>query len=226
MTYEFIKELSEARLFRNPTKLPTVKISHLADGFFNSLMGLHILRHTNPKAAQKYAQQTLQYGNLSGWRTSGSDLHNMAHILINPRKFQDKILLDRLISFPEFQFKQYLRNLAQDKIDTSFDRRFFLNLQKGLSVENSGLKSVRRIVGDWPRALANEKQLAATRIYLSMQHDLIRSDMWNVIGKSIKNQKLIIKDAEIAQKSDLPLWSKLAIAGVAGYSIGKKLASL
>lgn len=228
MSFEFVKEISEAKLFRNPTKLKDTSISQVADSFFNAVLGLEILKHTDPKAAQKYAQQTLAYGNLNGWRSSGSDMHNMAHILMNGRRYSDKIEIDRIVAIPELQFKNYLRNTAQGRLDPNFDRRFLLNLQKGLGINSPGLRSARRLIADWNRALPNEKQLAATRVYMGLQHDLQQSDMWGPYTRTIKRNKLLMKDANMpaSVKTGTPLWAKMAIAGVAGYAIGKKLASL
>lgn len=228
MSFEFVKELSEAKLFKNPTKLKNVSVGQVADSFFNAILGLEILKYTDPKAAKKYAQQTLAYGNLNGWRSSGSDLHNMAHLLLNNRRYSDKLEFDRVITLPQLQFKTYMKNIALGKVDTSFDRKFLLNLQKNLGVQSAGLRSARRLISDWPRALTNEKQLAATRVYLGLQHDLQQSDMWTPFTRTIKRNKLLLKDAEMpaTMKPHFPLWSKMVAAGVAGYVVGKKLATI
>lgn len=228
MSFEFVKELSEAKLFRNPTKLADTSIGEVADSFFNAILGISILKNTDPKAAQKYAQQTLTYSNLGDWRSSGSDLHNMAHILANPRRYDEKIAIDRVISLPEMQYKQYLRNIASGKADANFDRTFLLNLQRNLGINSSGLRSARRLIGDWDTALPNERQLAATRVFYGMQHDLQNSDLYNPISRSIKNNKLLTPDAQVptAVKKGLPLWSKMAIAGVGGYALGRWMGSV
>lgn len=228
MSFEFVKELSEARLFKNPTKLKEVGIGQIADSFFNAVLGLEILRHTDPAAAQKYAQQTIAYGNLDGWRSSGSDLHNMAHILLNPRSFEDKVEIDRLVSVPNLQFKNYLRNMAVGRTDPAFSRKFLLTLQQRLGINSPGLKAARRLVADWERSLPSERQLAATRVYMGMQHDLQQSDMWAPFTRTVKRNKLYVSGAEVPKsvKKGTPLWAKMAIAGVAGYAIGKKLAKL
>lgn len=228
MSFEFVKEISEAKLFRNPTKLADTSIGEIADSFFNAVLGLNILRHTDPKAAQKYAQQSLTYGNLNGWRSSGSDLHNMAHILLNTKSYSDRLEIDRVVSVPELQFKQYLRNIAQGKTDDNFDRKFLLNLQQKLGVKSPGLKSARRLISDWTYAAPNEKQLAATRVYMGLNKDLQQSDMWQPYTKTIKRNKLLVKGADMPKsvKAGTPLWAKMAVAGVAGYAIGRSLAAL
>lgn len=225
MSFEFVKELSEAKLFKNPTKLANTSVGEIADSFFNAILGLEILRNTDPKAAQKYAQQTLTYGNLNGWRSSGSDLHNMAHMLLNNKQYADSVAIDRVVTLPELQFKQYLKNIAQGKRNPTFDKTFLLNLQKRLGINSAGLRSARRLIGDWTYAAPDEKQLAATRVYMGMNKDLQQSDMYNPIAKNIKKNKLLVKGADLPKsvKTGTPLWAKMAIAGVAGYAIGRTL---
>jgi hypothetical protein len=228
MSFEFVKELSEAKLFRNPTRLANTSVSEIADNFFNAILSLHVMKKTDPEAARKYAQQTLAYGNLNGWRSSGSDLHNMAHTLINNRRYSDKIEIDRLVSIPELQYKTYLKNVANGKNDRDFDRNFLLTLQQRLGISSPGLKSARRLIADWDRALPEEQQLAATRVYMGIQKDLQQSDLYNPYSRTVKRNKLLARNAEMPKsvKTGTPLWAKMAIAGVAGYAIGKKIAEL
>lgn len=223
MSFEFVKELSEAKLFKNPSKLDNASIGQVADTFFNAILGLGILSKTDPRAAQKYAQQTLAYSNLGDWRSSGSDLHNMSHILANTRRYDDKLDIDRIVSMPELQYKQFLRNVAAGKSDDNFNRTFLINLQRNLGINSAGLRSARRLVGDWEYATPAERQLAATRVFYGLQHDLQNSDIYGPVSRGIKNNKLLTPDAEVpvAVKKSLPLWQKMAIAGVAGYALGK-----
>lgn len=228
MSFEFVKELSEAKLFKNPTKLSNTSVGELADNFFNALLGLHVLNKTDPIAAKRYAQQTLAYGNLDGWRSSGSDLHNLAHTLINSRRYSNRLEFDRVISVPELQFKAYLKNIANGRSDTDFDRKFLLTMQQRLGINSPGLKSARRLIADWDRALPEEQKLAATRVYMGLQRNLSQADMFNPFAKSIKRNNLFAQGAEVPKsvKKGTPLWAKMAIAGVAGYAIGRTLASL
>lgn len=223
MAYEFLQELSESRLFRNPSKVEGVAIGNLADNFFNAAMSLQILRYENPKAAQKYAQQTLATG-LDGWRTSGSDLNNLAQILMHPDRFEDRVRMDRSVRLPELQLKTWLRNIAQGKEDPSYDRQFFLALQRQLGVRSPGLQAARRLVSDWHRTIGNEKALATTRVFQGMNHDLRQSDLYAPFAR-VANKRGAMVDTGKTQKSGFPLWAKMAAAGVAGYAIGKKLAS-
>ena len=220
MAFEFVKELSEARVFRNPNNLPNVGISKIAENFFNAALALQIMRYENPKVAKRYAQQTLSNG-LDGWRSSGSDFNNMAQILINPDRYKDKIEVDRLITVPELQMKTWLRNIAQGKLDDANDRRFFLALQRRLGVDSPGLMSARRVVADWAKSLGNERAQATARVYRGLSHDLKQSDLFAPFARVASKHGA----TDSTKAGGIPLWAKLAAAGVGGYYAGKKIAS-
>ena len=214
--FEFLNtELTEAKLFRNPGSIKTIPLSHMADAFFNAILSLELLYHINPDAAQRYAKATFAYGNLEGWRTGGTDLHNMVHMMKNPSKFSNKLQLDRIIHVPALQLTTWIRNLANGRRDETVTRRFLLSLQNGLAVKNTSLRACRRLLADWERTTPNEQQLVGTRLYIGLQHDLSQSDMWNSFSKNIKREKLLLKDIK-QPKLGLPLWKKMAAAGVLG----------
>jgi hypothetical protein len=221
MSYEFIKNLGEARLFRNPSKLPDVGIGNVAENFFNAALALQIMKYENPRAAQAYAQRTLA-GGFDGWRSSGSDFNNMSHILSNPDRYQDRISIDRNISVPNMQLKTWLRNMAQGQQDTDYDRRFFLALQRQLGVRSPGLITARRVVADWTRSLGNERTQATAKVYRGLSHDLRQSDLFAPFARIASKAGA----TDTTKTGGVPLWAKLAAAGAGGYALGKKIASL
>ena len=182
------------------------------------------MQKTSPKLAQKYAKATLMSGNIDGWRSSGSDLHNMAFILKNQDRYEGRLTKDRHITVPELQFKTWLRNMANGKDDRQSERQFLLKLQTGLGVQNAALRSVRRTVADWEHSLPDEHKVAATRVFKGLRHDLQASDMFAPYNALMHKRGLIIPDE--VKKPGIPLAAKVAGAAVAGYMIGKKLASL
>jgi hypothetical protein len=187
-------------------------------------LAIQTLKNTDPKAAQKYAQQTLQSGSIDGWRSSGSDLHNMAFMLKNQDRYEGRMIRDRFVSVPGLQLTSYLRNTAAGREDKEFDRKFLLRLQKDLGIQSPGLKAARRLVADWDHALNNERRLAATKIHQGMKHDLGASDMYAPYNKAVSKKDLLIKDAP--EKHGIPLSAKVAAAAIGGYYIGKKLGSI
>ena len=219
MAFEFVKELSEARVFRNPTNLPAVGIATVAENFFNAALALQIMRYENPKAAQAYAQRTLA-GGFDGWRSSGSDFNNMAQILINPDRYSDKLTIDRSVSVPNLQLKSWLRNMSQGREDAEYDRRFFLALQRQLGIKSPGLISARRVVADWTRSLSDERAQATAKVHRGLSRDLKQVDFFAPFARAAKRT-----GAETTKSGGVPLWAKLAAAGVGGYYLGKKIAS-
>jgi hypothetical protein len=220
MAFEFIKDLSEARVFRNPANLPSVGLSNIAQNFFNATLALQIMRYENPKLAKKYAQQTLSNG-LDGWRSSGSDFNNMAQILLNPERYSEKINIDAQITVPELQLKTWLRHIVNGTADETADRRFFLALQRRLGVDSPGLISARRVVADWSRSLSSERTQATARVYRGLSHDLKQSDLFAPFARIAGKQGA----TDNTKSGGIPLWAKLAAAGAGGYYLGKKIAS-
>ena len=219
MSYMFIKDLGEARVFRNPTNLPDVGIGNIADNFFNSALALQIMKYENPKAAKEYANRTLA-GGLTGWRSSGSDFNNMAQILLSPDRYSDRLTKDRTVTVPSLQLKTWLKSIAQGKLDASYDRRFFLALQRQLGVKSPGLINARRVVADWDRSLGNERAQAIARVHRGLSRDLKQVDFYAPFARVAKKA-----GAETTKPGGIPLWAKMAAAGAGGYYLGKKVAS-
>lgn len=219
MSYEFIKELSEARVFRSTKNLPATGIGNVAENFFNAALALQIMRYENPKAAATYAQRTLA-GGFDGWRSSGSDFNNMAQILMNTDRYSDRLRMDRQVSVPNLQLKTWLRNIAQGREDTEYDRRFFLALQRQLGVKSPGLISARRVVADWSRSLSNDRAAATAKVHRGLSRDLKQVDFYAPFARAAKRT-----GAETTKTGGVPLWAKLAAAGAGGYYLGKKIAS-
>lgn len=224
MAYEFLQELSEARIFRNPTSIDQAQLSSLADNFFNAAMALQIMRYENPRAAQQYAQRTLS-GGLDGWRSSGSDFNNMAQILMNQDRYSDRVIIDRSVSVPRMQLLGWLRNIAQGRENSEYDQRFFLAMQRQLNVRSSGLRAARRLISDWSRALPDERRLATTRIHNVLRRELGNSDLFAPFNRVASRSGARV-DSNKPQGSGIPLWAKAAGAAAAGYYIGRKIGSL
>lgn len=225
MSFEFLQELSEARLFRNPTKMKEIYTGELADNFFNAVLSLEILKKTQPNLAQRYAKQTLQSGSLDGWRSSGSDLHNMAFILKDQDRYAGRLVNDRQVTLPYLQFTSWLRNMAQGKDNKTFDRQFLLKLQTGLGIDSAALRSARRTIADWEHGLPDEHKMAATRVFRGLRHNLQASDMYAPYAKVMTKKGLLVSD-ELGKKGAIPFAARVAGAAIGGYMLGKKLGSL
>lgn len=174
---EFIQELSESRLFKNPRQLEGESKRQMADALFVATLALNILRYENPNVATRYAKKTMIYG-LDGWRSSGSDYSNLAYTLLNQERYKERMINDAVVSVPRLQLTRWLRDIGKEKYDPKGDYRFFMSLQRNLNIRQPGLMNARRLIVDWPRLHDHEKQLATTKIYQELHRLLPQSDIF------------------------------------------------
>ena len=175
--FEFMNdEMTEARLFKNPKQFVTQSGEDIAANVYAHLLGVQAMRYTDPGKASTYARNTLKYSGFDGVRSGATDLHNLIAGL--ERKGGYRI--------PTAQIKRYLRNVQNGVVDTQLDRRTMIAVERSLKIGDSKLKSMRRIVGDWPRALPNERTAGATRLGFMLNHYAKGSDLTGPYNKSVR----------------------------------------
>tara|TARA_R110000868_G_scaffold25269_1_gene98600 strand:+ start:45 stop:716 length:672 start_codon:yes stop_codon:yes gene_type:complete len=218
MAYEFINEvITEARYIRNVNDTIGRDATDIGESFFEQLLMMQQLKFENPKAAKKYATDTLRFGNFSNVKPGATDLHNLAAIIQNPDKYAG-VTSGGAVGIDEIDFKRYLRNIINGKDDPALDRKFLLAQQKKLKIKSPFLKSARRLVGDYARTTHDEKQLFSTRMINSQRQDgKFKSDITGQYAKTI-DKKGLTPDQK---KPGLPLWAKVGALAAAGYALGK-----
>lgn len=109
--------------------------------FYAYLLATIILaqEHQTSKWAQDYASRTAAFGNFDHFRSSGTDLYMLAFKLntTNP----NSIIGQRLL--------QVLRGVARLNLDQSFITSYLLRLERHLSVRDTRLKNIRRVLPQW-----------------------------------------------------------------------------
>ena len=223
MPFEFMREeLAEARYIRRPSDATGRNEFDIAESFFEHLLVLQQMRYENPSYAQKYAKDTLKHMNFSQVRTGATDLHNLAAILNNPKKYADKISDAGAVQFDELQFKRYLRDIAAGKQRNNIDRSFLLRMQKNLGIRNSFLKNARRVMGDYGATNPGERKGVTNRMITSFrQDDQFRSDIFKPYANTAK-RKGMIEPEQPDKKGIVPGWAKTAAIMVGAYQLGKK----
>lgn len=227
MAFEFIREeLTEARYLRNPKDATGYSEYDIADTFFEHMLMLQQMRYENPAAAAEYAKKTLQYQNFTQVRTGATDLHNLAAILTNQSKYQDKLTSSGTVYLDELKFKRYLRDVRDGKLNKAQDRQLFMTMQRNLGIRNSLLKNARRIAQDYGTASNNERKAVAQRmINTTRQDNKFRSDIFRPYAAGMASQGLIAtgpKGDSIA-KTAAKTVAKAAAYGAAGYAFGRAL---
>jgi len=236
-----------------------LNLRNVADFAFLDLLTLYILHseyETAPIAA-KYADSTMSYRNFAKARLSGTDLYVSMNILSDPTSVfshkiaqnadADAILRSKLkLNLPTV--KRYLDILADGSITKDDAATLFLRLEKQLNITDSKLRSLRRLVQDWPALNTMQRELAATKMLQYYKKFAKRSEMSVFLSDLAKGKGYEMRggiDAELAnlgytghshdhhdhhgkQDKHDHSWSKIAsdllpAAGFyAGYKLGKR----
>jgi hypothetical protein len=230
-----------------------LNLRNVADFAFLDLLTLFILHseyETAPIAA-KYADSTMSYRNFAKARLSGTDLYVSMNILSDPTSVfshkimqnadADAILRGKLkLNLPTV--KRYLDMLADGSMTKDDAATLFLRLEKQLNITDSKLRSIRRLVQDWPVLNTMQRELAATKMLQYYKKFAKRSEMSVFLNDLAQGKGYEMRggvDAELAnlgytghshdhKDKDDHSWSKIAsnlmpAAGFyAGYKLGKR----
>lgn len=227
MSYEFLQEITEARLFKYEKSFKGADVNEVAEILYITILALQIVKFEDPFYAQKYARQTLGYGLFGGIKSSSTDLHNLISVVYNPDKYTTVTQHKNNPDLPETQLRSYLKYIAAGNYNENFDMRFLKNLENFLNISNSSLRNIRRIAQQWKRASNSEKTTAANRLYFFMKAHSRTIDIMQVYMNMMnKHSYLDAKYTDPADKKKFS-WGK-ALATVAGgaylgYKLGRNL---
>jgi len=228
---QLINQLSESKMFRTPKIVNTVKVDDAAELAFMHLLILTVFNHSYDFAplASEYAKRTIAYGNFNRFRTNGTDLYIMFNRLTGEDQEydneKDKIAIQRIrLNYP--RMKRFLTSIARNETSSTIDRELY-RFEKDLNIQDSMLKSIRRLVGDWEGLSHSQKSVLVTRMKQFMTQRAQLSDLTQPILKFQKNEKLAVDDTKDRKKR---VWNHpivhaaLAIAGpIAAYKVGSAI---
>lgn len=236
-----------------------LNLRNVADFAFLDLLSLFILHNEYETApiASKYADSTMSYRNFAKARLSGTDLYVSMNILSDPTSVfsrriaqnadADAILRSKLkLNLPTV--KRYLDLLADGTITKDDTATLLLRIEKQLNITDSKLRSIRRLVQDWPGLNTMQRELATTKMLQYYKKFAKRSEIAVFLGDMAKGKGYEMRggiDAELANlgytghdrkdhnshdtnKKHDHSWSKIAsnllpAAGFyAGYKLGKR----
>jgi len=167
--------LIESRQYRSGSGLKGMNLRNVSDFAFLDLLSLFILNNEYESApiASRYADKTMSFRNFSKARLSGTDLYVSLNILSDPVS----VFSSRIGQNPEADailrskqklhlptVKRYLDLLADSKITSSDAAVLLLRLEKQLNITDSKLKSIRRLVQDWPALNQMQRSLVVDKM--------------------------------------------------------------
>ena len=232
--FQLINELTESRLFRNKKIASGVNVDDAAELAFVQLMMLNVFNKDYDFAplAREYASRTAALKNFDTFRTNGTDLYiALNRIMGKDQDYssdKDKIAMGR-VNPKRQDVVRYLNHIGSSKSDSGFEKAMLLRFEKQFNVQDSLLKSMRRLVGDWDNLNQNQKALVVTRMSQYMRRKAMRSELTPALLKFQKRGNYIISDKGDTKKKiwDKPIVKVAAAAGAfyAAGKIGKALAN-
>ncbi len=226
------KEVTESRMFRTKGKVEGTSNRAMADLAFMNMLALYILYHEYDFApvAKSYAKKTIQTGNFNNFRTNGTDLYMTLNSLKNgtsTAREKDQMQQAK-INLPEMKIKNFLNQMKMGRPITG-PQSFFMQLERGLDIQNSNYRSIRRLTQDWPRLNGMQKQLVITRMLQYFRTNALRSELYSFIRDMARSQGLEAKNAHNAESpkmrgSDTMARIGAATAGaVGGFAVGRAI---
>jgi len=229
--YSFIGELNESKMFRSKNRVEGTSSRDMADVAFMNMLSLYIMSQTYDMApaAAAYAKRTMKYGNQFKYQQGGTDLHIALSSLKNGMGVGVKNQMQTSkLNIPEMQIRQFLKNIEAGRKVPS-PETFFLKLERGLDIQNSNYRSIRRLVQGWPRLNNMQKSLVITRMNQYYRAHALRSELYSYIRDIGRTQGLQIRNAGNAEAprmrgSDTIAKIAGATAAIAGgYALGKSI---
>ena len=204
----------ESRQYRNLANVKTMNLRSIADFAFLDLLSLYVLYNeyeTAPVAA-RYADKTIFYRNFSKARLSGTDLYVSLNILSDPAGlFSQRIsqnpeadaILRSKLKVDLSTVKRYLDLMADATLDKDSATTLLLRLEKQLNITDSKLKSLRRLVQDWPALNSMQRNLSATRMLQYYRKFAKRSEIATFLNDMAMNKGYEMRGGVDAELADL-----------------------
>ena len=235
MEIEFINTLCESRMFRTKNVADTLDVDDAADLAFMSLMIIAVFNKSYDFAplASEYADRTIAYSNFDRFRMSGTDLYiSLNRLLGKDQDYltdNDQIAIKR-VNIDSNRIKRFLKAIAKNDSSSTIYRELY-RFEKDLNIQDSMLKSIRRLVSDWDGLSHSQRSVVVTRMKQFMMLRAKRADLTAPLLKFHKMGNYEVNDEGDTKKK---VWDKpivkaaVAIGGTiaaykAGSAIGKKL---
>ncbi|MDA9993073.1 hypothetical protein N9E09_00220 [bacterium] len=227
MNLKLLNELSESRLFRTKNIAASVDLDDAANLAFMYLMVLNIFNkdYDYSPLASEYAARSITFRNFDTFRTSGTDLYiSLNRLMGKDQKYtNDKdIIAKKRISPNKTDILQYLTHIGNNKSNSAYEQKMLLRFQRQFNIQDSMLKSMRRLVGDWENLNQNQRSLLVTRSVQFMRSKAPRSEMMKPLMSFQKRGNYIVNDKNDKKKK---IWNKpivKAAAAIGGiYALSK-----
>ena len=222
--YSFVRDLNESKMFRTRQQATSTNTRDMADFAFLNILTLYILYNEYEYAplAKNYAAETIKYRNFDTYRQSANDLYVALNNIKSGNSAADRIQVAKL-NIPDVKLRQFLVQMSQGQPIKNAPS-FMLQLERGMDIQESNYRSIRRLVQEWPTLTNAQKSLVITRLVYFYRTKAIRSELFQAIKQLAAHKGWEIKDTGNPEKgSALGKVAKLAAVGVGGYMLGRAI---
>lgn len=179
MKFEFIQELTEARMYRGTSTLSGKSAEELAQIVYAMILMLELVRYEDPGQAKNYAKSTITYDLFKTMRNGASDLYNLLAVLNNQDDYAERIRANHYISVPVLQLKKYFRDIENSNYRSGEVRPFMLKLETYLNINESWMKQARRAILYWNQTTTdNEKEKTVRNLKRFFQAYSYNNDLY------------------------------------------------
>ncbi len=220
MNLKLVNELSESRLFRTKNIASSVDLDDAANVAFMYLMILNIFNkdYDYSPLASEYSKRTSAFRNFDTFRTSGTDLYIALNRLMGKdQKYdndKDKIAKKRIAPI-KTDLIQYLSHIGSNKSNAAYEQKMLMRFQRQLNIQDSMLKSMRRLVGDWENLNQNQRALVVTRGVQFVRSKAQRSEMMKPLMAFQKRGNYKVNDRKDTKKK---VWDNPIVKGAAAVA--------
>lgn len=155
MKLEFIDELTEARLFKHQRDFHRYNNRDLAE--LSMLIILICTAYQQDNFVKHYLDETIAMGDFSRIRSSSTDFANIVAVMKEYDQYKIKITNSN-ISFPEMQFKQFVREITGSGLSSKDAHRYLFAFEDFLKIGSSAFKKMRRTALNWAEASPSDRQ--------------------------------------------------------------------
>lgn len=222
-----INDLNESKLFRTRQQAETTDARDMIDFAFINMLTLQLLYsdYATAPIAKDYAAKTIQYQGFGNYQQAGSDLYIALNSILNKNLgggSHAELQLNK-INVPVSKIKDYLIKLSTGQ-SVQGTASFLYNLEKGLDIQDSNYKDLRRLIASWNNIDNMQKKIVVTRLLQFYRTKAIRSELYNILSSYAKEKNLELKNVRNAEKpSKLAKVAAVGAVAIGGFAAGRAL---
>lgn len=226
---EFIRNLEEAKLTRNPSTFNKLSYSDICENVYLCLLIVELMRKYQPYNIKmmEYTKNTESYSSFKYFKVGSTDLHNFIYIITggesalallnDPSKAKKEQLST---TFPMMAINRYFKQISHDNNPTNV-YHLFTSIERGLHIKNSEYKSIRKIITNRTRTEKTNVKYAARTLLRFANTNLKQSDLIQHLTQLVNTHNFELASTNKVTNDTNPIIKNddlYYIAEIVGYS--------